>query len=569
MKKEKFLLIFLMSNFLFADKYYIRHENGKEVVIIDEYHQIISNSLNKFLLSVKKGDILLFKRGEVFKEPIKIEDKEGIIIKDYGLEKSKFPIIDTRYEIKNSSFKKLSFESLKRDKSWNFLESEFRKNTLVLKSDLRDKIAKNFKDVQQNVYSIYRAKIDLNNIDPNAMRVWVNGKEILKALIFEEFKNLKDATWFYEKNGKYLYIFVLNKNFKLSKVKINNRYLDSLSIQNSKDILISHLDIRGSKYALSIRGSKNVKVKNSKIGLYSFSGIEIMKGFRGNYSQNISIENNVIDSGFRAYYRYLSSRGAQDGIFLLSGVSNSEIVNNEISNWGHSGINLYAPKGDLPVKNNKIYSNFIQGNKVSYMHGVTVDGVNSIYNKIKFNIIRDITARNQINGIGNIFSNNAVFNVKNSPVKIDQGYFSAQGVELQAYSKDNISKNNLIENNIFAKTDGACISLLSLNNDGMKEGNIFKDNILINCGLKNNFIALKVKDNGLNETIKKNYFINNIFKSKKSLIFYRGDILNINEFNEMDGKFSDKIKGNRVLKEEEIKRISPSPLLKPMKELNH
>ena len=569
MKKEKFLLIFLMSNFLFADKYYIRHENGKEVVIIDEHHQIISNSLNKFLLSVKKGDILLFKRGEVFKEPIKIEDKEGIIIKDYGLEKSKFPIIDTRYEIKNSSFEKIPFENLKGDKSWNFLESEFRKNTLVLKSDLRDKIAKNFKDVQQNVYSIYRAKIDLNNIDPNAMRVWVNGKEILKALIFEEFKNLKDATWFYEKNGKYIYIFVLNKNFKLSKVKINNRYLDSLSIENSKDILISHLDIRGSKYALSIRGSKNVKVKNSKIGLYSFSGIEIMKGFSGNYSQNISIENNVIDSGFRAYYRYLSSRGAQDGIFLLSGVSNSEIVNNEISNWGHSGINLYAPKGDLPVKNNKIYSNFIQGNKVSYMHGVTVDGVNSIYNKIKFNIIRDITARNQINGIGNIFSNNAVFNVKNSPVKIDQGYFSAQGVELQAYSKDNISKNNLIENNIFAKTDGACISLLSLNNDGMKEGNIFKDNILINCGLKNNFIALKVKDNGLNETIKKNYFINNIFKSKKSLIFYRGDILNINEFNEMDGKFSDKIKGNRVLKEEEIKRISPSPLLKPMKELNH
>ncbi len=569
MKKENLLLIFLISGYLFSGKYYIRHENGKEIVIIDEHHQIISNSLNKFLLSVKKGDILLFKRGEVFKEPVKIEDKEGIIIKDYGLEKSKFPIIDTRYEIKEESFEKLPFENLKRDKSWNFLKSEFRKNTLVLKSDLRDKIAKNFKDVQQNVYSIYRAKIDLNNIDPNAMRVWVNGKEILKALIFEEFKNLKDAAWFYEREERNLYIFVFDKNFKLSRVKINNRYLDSLSIENSKDILISHLDIRGSKYALSIRGSKNIKVKNSKIGLYSFSGIEIMKGFRGNYSQNISIENNVVDSGFRAYYRYLSSRGVQDGVFLLSGVRNCKIANNEILNWGHSGINIYAPKGDLPVKNNKISSNFIHGNKVSYMHGVTVDGINAIYNKIEFNIIRDITARNQLNGIGNIFSNNAIFNVKNSPVKIDQGYSSAQGIELQAYSKNNISKNNLIENNIFAKTDGACISLLTLNNDGVKEGNIFRDNVLINCGLKNNSIALRVKDSGLNETIKRNSFLNNLFKSKKSLIFYRGDMLSIYEFNQMDGKFSDKIRGNRVLKEEKIKRISPSPLLKPMKELNH
>ncbi len=563
MKIGKFSLLLILGVSLFGEKYYIRHDNEKNIVIINEKHQIISKSLEDFLSKVKKGDTLLFKRGEFFTKPIKIKNKEKISIKDYGSKNLNLPVIDTRYEISANLFEKVDFNDLKKDKSWFFVENELNKNTLVLKSSLQKKVAKSLRDVEDRVFGIYRAKLNFKNIDPAAMRVWLNGAEIIKTAIFEDWKIFKKASWFYDSKNGYLYIFALNQDLKLKSVKINNRYLDSFLIENSKDIKISHLDIRGGKYALSIRGSSDIEVKNSKIGAFSFRGIEIMGGEKGNYSQKVSIKNNVIDSNFKAYYRYISSRGVQDGIFLMEGVRDCDISNNEILNWGHSAINIYSPKGAKAVINNKILSNFIHGERISYMHGITVDGINAIKNEIRFNLIKNITARNQINGIENIFANNGIVNVKNSLVKIDQGYSSAQGVQLQAYGYGNIAKKNVIKENLFMNIDAAGVSFLSLNSDSVKEGNIVSKNIFINCGIKNKNIALEVIDNGL-KTIKSNLFLENAFRSKnaKPLIFYRGDILDVDEFNKRDGIFSDKIEGNSILKKEEIKKFYLSPLLK-------
>ncbi|NPA81887.1 MAG: right-handed parallel beta-helix repeat-containing protein [Epsilonproteobacteria bacterium] len=550
-KLPLFLLSFLPLSSLFADKYYIRHENGKDIVIINERHQIISRNFEEFLQNIKKGDELLFKRGEVFKKPIILKNKENLSIKDYGSKKLRYPIIDTRYRIDEDSFIKLDMNNLKKDRSWRVLESEFKKNLAPLSSKVRQNIAKNFDEVKDSVFEIYRVKI--SPIDWTSVRVWVNNKEILKALIFEELKEKDDARWYFEKQNGYLYIFVLNKDFKLKNVKINNMVLDSLSLKNCKNIDVENLDIRASKYAVGIRGSLNVVLQSCKIGRYSFSALNITSGDMGDYSSNIVIKDNEIDSGFKAFYRFLSSRGSQDGIFMLKGVKDSLVLNNKIINWGHSAINIYAPKNALPVKNNKIISNFISGKNISYMHGVTIDGMNAVKNEVRLNIIRDISARNQLNGRENRFVNNAVFDVRNSPVKSDQGYSAAQAIELQAYGKDNISKGNIIKDNLFAKVDGSCISLVSFSKDGEKRDNIFENNVLINCGLKNGGVFLKVDDGYGRHNIEANSFINNRFKATKRepKIFYRGETLSVEEFNFKDGSFEDRIEGNEVMDRED------------------
>ena len=565
MRYSKIIIVpLLLITPLFAKKYYIRHQNGNQIIIINEKHQIISNSFIDFLRNIQSKDTLLFKRGEVFKLPVNIIGKKDIVIKDYGSKKLNKPIIDTRYSIppqKIEYFDVLYDENLTQDKSFKSLESAFRKNYARVKGSIRDKIAKSFLDVKKNIYSVVRVKLDFINFDPNALRVWVNNKERLKSLLFEELKCdncSQKIKWFYDKKYKYLYLFALKADVDLWKdaqnIKINSVILDSLNLSDDENITIQNLDIRGSKYAIGIRGSKNILIEKCKIGRYSFTGIDIMNDIDdyNKSSENIVIQNCTIEAGYNGgKYRYLSSRGVQDGIFIVGGVKNSLIKDNTVNNWGHSGINLYSPSSKNSVTGNHITNNVINGDKMPYMHGITVDGSNCVKNEISSNIIKNTTARNQLNGAYNIFSKNIIYNLKNSQIKLDQGYSAGQGIQLQAYGKTNIAKNNIIKNNLFAKIDEAAISVVNYRDDGIKKNNVFKNNVILNSGLKNNNIALEIINYSKNDAIKGNSFIQNRFKllDSKPKINYRGKILSIEEFNEQNGENNDTIDKNTVFKE--------------------
>jgi len=554
--KAAFLTMLFLSLTLNAEKYYIRHLDGKNIVIINENHEIVSYSLKNFLEEINNGDTLLFKRGEYFKTPVEIKNKKNIIIKDYGSQKLPMPIIDPRVKIPFKNFEEIELSNQKlltKDKSLISLKNIFTKNRAVLATHIRNKTVKNITEVKKHIHKIFRIKIG-KNIEKNTLRIWINNQEILKALIFEELKceNCKEKIrWAFENENGYLYIFVLDPSVSLAEnsfIKINAVTLDTISLTNDENITLKNIDIRGSKYALGIRGSKNILIENCNIGKYSFTAIDIMRSLenRRKYSENITVKNCLIDSGFNKKYRYLSSRGVQDAIFMVDGVKNCNISNNKITNWGHSGINLYAPLFKEEVKNNKISHNTIDGKDISYMHGITVDGEHCIENEISSNLIKNITARNQLNGIKNIFRKNIVYNVKNSIVKIDQGYPCGQGIQIQAYGKDNLALENLIEENVFTKIEGAAISIINYKNDGIKKRNIFKNNFITKSGLRNKNVALEILNFSEINNIKENFFINNTFKVdfQEPKINYFGKILSIEEFNEEQKNF---IKDNKIL----------------------
>ncbi len=557
--KTLLILLTVLSSALFAKKYYVRHLDGKEIIIINENHEIVSYSLNNFLQTITKGDTVLFKRGEYFKIPVKISFKKDITIKDYGSKKLPLPILDPRVKIPLNSFEKVDIFDLKKtkkDSSILALEKSFKKNNSILATHIRNKIVKNFESIKENIHQTLRIKID-KNIEKNTIRVWIDNKEILKANLFEELRCDKceeKIRWSFDDQNNYLYIFILDSSVSFKEnsfVKINSFSLDSLSLENDENITIKNLDIRGSKYAIGIRGSKDILIENCKIGKYSFTGIDIMRSLEDKniYSENITIKNSVIDSGFKKKYRYLSQRGVQDGIFMVDGVKNCQISNNKILNWGHSAINLYAPSSAQEVKNNQISFNTINGKDVSYMHGITVDGKNCIENKIVSNVIKNITARNQLNGIKNIFKENVIYNVKNSIVKLDQGYPSGQGIQLQAYGKENVAIENIIEKNIFNTIEGAAISIINYKNDGLKKDNTFKNNFITKSGTKNNDIALEILDFSKNGSIKNNNFIKNSFKNtpKEPKVNYFGKILSIEMFNEKNGDIKNIITDNKII----------------------
>ncbi len=554
MKRKLFSLLILTISSLNADKYYVRHIDGKEIVVINERHEIISRSLNDFIKNLEEGDALLFKRGEYFKIPIKISEKKGITVKDYGSEKLRLPVIDPRAKIPLKNFEEIDLLALKnsQEESVKTLETILNRNRLLLASGIRKKTAESFEAVKKSIYKTLRLKIE-KKIEKNTIRVWIDNKEILKANLIEELKcdECKEKIrWSFDHENGYLYIFILDPSISFKEesfVKINPFSLDTLSIEDCENVTVKNLDIRGSKYAIGIRGSSNVLIEKCVIGKYSFSGIDIMRSLsnENRESENIIVRDSLIDSGFKKRYRYLSQRGVQDGVFIVNGAKNCLISNNKILNWGHSGVNLYAPSSAKEVKGNIVSFNLIEGKDISYMHGITVDGKNCSENEISSNVIKNISARNQLNGIRNIFKDNVIYGVKNSPVKLDQGYSCGQGIQLQAYGKENIAFENRIEKNIFRKIEAAAISVIGYENDGLKKNNLFKNNFIAESGTKNKNIAVEILNFSKKDSVKNNAFVLNKFKasSQEPKINYFNDIISVEEFNEK----SELIKENKIL----------------------
>jgi len=566
--KKIFLLLLFLPLFSIAKEYKVSSLNGK-IVIEEESGLLFQGDIESFFKNLKNKDNIFFRRGDAFNISVSIKNKENIFLGSFGeksLPKPKITSISPIPFEENENFEIFYSENKKadlNDSSFKNLILEFDRHYSILSTSTKRQISKEFEEVKDFIDYILRIKLPTEKFryfDPNALRVWLKNKEILRLMLFEELKCKEckeEIRWFFEKKEGYLYLFIRGeiKNIQELKedLKINNLYLDTISIQNSKNIIIRDLQIEGGKYAIALRGTSKTSISDSIIGKGSFVGVEIANSIDSNASSDFNIiENCKIDSGFYFSYRFHSSRGSQDGIFLLGRANFNTISNNTISNWGHSGINLYSPQNGK-VSNNYFVANKIEGSKVPYMHGFSMDGKNTSYNRFTSNIFTNLGARNQLNGVENAVYRNYFANIYNSQIKKDQGYGSGQAIWLQSYG-DNACKNNYVTENIFINCDEAAVSIVSYEKDGIKTKNTISGNFIINCGTK---IFNKPYQNCVFEifdekggTVKENNFVNNkIFnRETEPKVFYRGEILSIEEFNKKIGTNGDFIVGNKNLK---------------------
>ncbi len=563
MKVNQILFFLIFITFFAYSKEYKITKADNNIIIKNEQNEIIFKEIPEIINNLNSGDKLLFERGKVFNFPIVLNGKDHITIGSYGEgRKAKISLILPIPFDENQSFeifysKDKNFD--KNDTSFKNLSKDFHKHFLLLSSKIRGEISDSFEEVKDFIDYVIRIKLPLRKFqffDPHALRVWLNGRELLKLMLFEELKckECKDSIrWYFEDKYNYLYLFIrgsfIDFNVLKKYLRINNSKVDVLSIRDSKNITISSLEIEGGKYALAIRGSSFVNVFDSKIGKGSFVGVEITNSLDSNLSSDYNvIDSCMIDSGFRfRNYRFHSSRGSQDGVFLVGEASYNKILNSVIKDWGHSGINLFAQNGT--VSNNEFISNRVDGADIPYMHGFTIGGEKCVSNKFFSNFFMNLGARNQLGGVKNSVYRNYFANIFNSQIKKDQGYGSGQGIWLQTFAKE-----NYITDNIFIGCDEAAISLVSFGKDGVKEKNTISRNFIINCG-KNIFnkpyknCVIEIFDkNDVN--IKNNNFIKNkIFaRDYEPIIYYHGEELSVDEFNLKMGSYGDFIVGNKLIK---------------------
>ncbi len=362
----------------------------------------------------------------------------------------------------------------------------------------------------------------------NPQRIWIDGVEVLRNVEIDSLDGVRYG-WAWEDSRLYVYS-ASNPAATFSLMEINVFY-DVVKIENKNSIIFHDIAIEGGYgFALAIRGCSNIIVENCSIGSYSRQGIQI-RDYNGISSTFVTIDNCVLDSKFS--FSYGKNKGIDDGVQITIGANDCIIKNNIIRDFGHTGIYLksiyYSDNG---VYNNKIFGNLITGENVTYQRGIGTDGYENKCRDNEFfnNVIKNTTARSQINGNNNWVHHNIVDGVKNSIVK---SWGIGQAFDLQCYGTDLVCHDNKIDNNLIMNCDEPGITFSG--NGGPKENNFIRNNIIINCG-KNSIAGLENIGISIenDNTIKTNYFHNNcVFNGDENspVIFHRNNYLTIAQFN--------------------------------------
>jgi len=272
-------------------------------------------------------------------------------------------------------------------------------------------------------------------------RLFIDGSEVLKAGSVSSINSTE--RWYWENNNLYVYS-TQNPANAYSSMEGPQEYI-TVDVWAKSYINLENLDIQGAwGPSIRIAGSSDINIINCNCGLYARHGI-LLTDALGIASQYITIDSCIIDSGFKFTYGAPSDRGVQDGIVAASGAQNCIIKNNIIKDWGHTGIDFYAIHAEDPGVNNN-YNNIITGKHVSYMRGISTDGLERKcqYNEFYNNLIKNTTVRNQINGNNNWIHHNIIDTIVNSPCKSEG---TAQGFDLEGYGVS-VCHDNKIDNTV-------------------------------------------------------------------------------------------------------------------------
>jgi len=478
--------------------YYVDATNGDDSnsgTSEDQAWKTLSKIENETFVS---GDVIGFKRGEIWNEELNLSSLEGVTFTAYG--SGNLPIIST-----------LDYPSL----SWN----------------------DNGDGTWSTTYSTY------------ANRLWRDGTELKRTTdtnnwpdkAQEEFDNqIAGIEWMYLNNQIHLWSDTDPNN---STFKVNRTDRVSFSISDSNNVKIEYLDLRGGNYSLKIIDCEDMIISKNQIGYDGSYGLE----FSGT-CDNILVENNIFDNNFQLIfdgiesYRGTDARGSNDGIVSWDDLINSIIQYNEFKHWGHAGFSLSGGSST----NNKILYNIFDGDHLHYSRGIAYSGDNVKNNEFAYNYTKNMWVRGQMNGQDNHIHHNLFENFFDTPYKSAE---EGQAVAFETYNGD--VRGNLFEYNTFKNVEGPGFEIIGMDSSSpVIQNNTLHKNLFDNCGTNPYYSnalgkGLKVQDYAdiLDNTYTDNAFINSVEPDGKS-IRHRNVDCTPEEFNNRDGVEGDSISGN-------------------------
>ena len=391
-----------------------------------------------------------------------------------------------------------------------------------------------------------------------ASRVWLSGVEYVKAKVLEDVN--ETYRWYFDYNTSKLYVYSPSNpasyysNIEESMAGANTVF----QIYGKAYITVRDLDVRGGRYTFEILGSDFLVIEDCNVGLDSgHIGIWISQWVGFNNTANYGvIRRCIIDSGYRLSYYYEKAQ-TEDGIHLRDNASYWEIYDNVILDWGHTGVGLAQFADNTTVSYNKIYSNYISAEHISYGRGFGCGGKEGgcQYNEFYYNVVRNTRAPNQIGGDHNYVYYNIIDTVMSTDVE-ERAYGNGQGIVLTTSMyghPEYIANFNKIYNNVIYNCDEAGIEIEDWHENYSVRYNEVINNIIFNCGRN----SRQERDNvGLvigdyfdpNKTVtgRDNIIKNNLIYSEdaENVVFYRGEIITVEELNNMTGTYNDTIVNN-------------------------
>lgn len=474
------------------------------------------DKVNSF--SFKPGEYILFKRGGIWRGRLKpiTSGIKGLPITFGAYGNKEKPIITGRSSVSG----------------WNYTT--------------------NWTQYSEDVWFIYYGPYKI------AGRVWLSGVEYVKAEILADVN--ETYRWYFDLSTSRLYVYApTNPAQYYTNIEESMAGTDSTAIILGKEyITLKNLDIRGGRYSIEILGSDYVVIEDCNVGLdaghigFWISRLESVR----NTSNYGIIRRCKIDSGYRLTYYYEKAQ-TEDGIHLRDNANFWRIYENEIIDWGHNGIGLAQFAEDTTVSYNEIFSNNITAEHISYGRGFGTTGRTGgcQYNRFYYNIVKNTRAPNQIGGDHNYVYYNIIDTVKNSKVK-GRDYGNGQGIVLTTSMSGHpeyVADYNKIYNNLIINCDEAGIQIEDWHEDYSIRFNEVKNNLIFNCGANSvqerENVGLVIGDyyDPTHEiTGRDNVIQNNLIYSKGALnvVFYRGDLITVEELNNRTGSYNDTISNN-------------------------
>lgn len=395
-----------------------------------------------------------------------------------------------------------------------------------------------------NIYYLSTATWNGINGSPteNPTRLWLDGVESQRAESASQSDLSKiDSTcrWFWNSSAHRLYVYSDGGNpasaySKIEGLQAVNRVI---SLYNSQGVLLKDLDLRGAYIAtIKVIACQNTIIQNCNIGQGGIRGVTV-EGYSGIESTYITIYNNTIDSYYRFNHAY--DIGLMDGIVLASGASHNMVYDNDIYDWGHSGIDIYCLTTGFTdgTSYNNVHHNVIDCANTGYCRGVSITGTPTYIcenNSFTLNIITNTTVRNQINACNNSFTYNHVIGVTSSLRKNEIG----QGLAIETFQTFSLT-GNTVSNNRFQDCEGPGFSFIWSGLGGI-HNNTISENTFQHCGIATGSLHEMQIEVQNNSNISNNTFTTNAFaydssdNSNTTLIMYKGMELTVPDFNSLN-----------------------------------
>jgi len=300
-------------------------------------------------------------------------------------------------------------------------------------------------------------------------------------------------------------------------------------------IVLQDLDVRGGYTAIAVYGSDFTIIEDCLIGRNSFLGIWVNQKEwepKKNHSNHGIIRRCIIDQGHN------TEKHPEDGIHFRDGVNYWKVYDNEIRDWGHSGISFLQEDDNTTVSHNKVYRNLITGKNSDYMRGFEIKGNEggAQFNEFFSNIIRDTSVRTQIGGDHNLIYYNVFDTVTGSRYQgnmTEAGAINING----GWTQTQVGHDNRIFNNVIYNCAEAGIEIRSHEISPAIYNIEIKNNIIMNCG-KNSIINLQ----GIALWIKNEPKITNLIIENNliynpgitQIVNYKGISMSVEDFNRLN-----------------------------------